>query len=244
MANKRSARNDTVADKLARVLTGTRVRVFFMRDGVAQALSGTLIMVTGSEGHFRSVTGEATTIPIKAITSFMIPAEASAKAERERRRSVLGWWLIRITVGLVVLSVVGYFGLRKSDSSGWVLVVSIVLLASILPGLLVGLLVAKGERPDQLSPSDAIRANLIDNPAQFGTEEAELLSQIRRTHIKWMAVKFAFGTGVLFVATSQISSYDWTSIQAVSGFFLFVAAGSYIGTIAARGWMQVGNYRG
>ena len=244
MADNRAARNDTVADRLARVLSGTRVRVFFMRDGVAQALSGTLTKVMDSEGHFRSLTGEAMTIPVKAITSFMIPAEASAKAEQESQRSELGRWLIRIMVGMVVLWVVGYIGLRNSDSSGWVLVVSIVLLASILPGLLVGSLVAKGERPDQLSAADAIRARLIDDPARFGAEEAELLSRIRRTHIKWMAVKFAFGTGVLFVATSQSSSHNWTSIQAVSEFFLFVAAGSYIGTIWARGWMQVGNYRG
>ncbi len=244
MSKNRSARNESVAGRLARVRGGTGVRVFYMRDGVAQALSGTVTMVTDSEGHFRSLTGEAVTIPLKAITSFMIPAEATAEAERERRRSVLVRWLIRLMIALVVVWAVGYFGFPKSDSGVWVFGVLLVLLASTLPGVLVGWLVARGERPDQLSSTDITLARLVDDPARFGATDAELLTRIRQAHIRWMAVKFAFGTGCLFVATSQSVWSDPTSIEAVTSFFLFVATGAYIGTIWARGWMRIGNYRG
>ena len=241
MSKNRSARNESIADRLARVQSSTRVRVFFMRDGVAQALSGTLTMVAGSEGRFLSLAGEAVTIPLKAITSFTIPAETDAKDQRERRRSLVARWLIRLMIGLAVVWVVRY-GYRESDAP--VFTVLIVLLGSLPPGLLVGWLVAKGERPDQLSAADAIRADLIEDPSQFGAEQAELLSRIRRTHIKWMAVKFAFGTACFFFAASQAGSSDKTSIEDVIVVSLLVTAGAYIGTIWARGWMQIGNYRG
>ena len=58
------------------------------------------------------------------------------------------------------------------------------------------------------------------------------------------AVKFAFGTGCVFVATMQAGSSDSTTIEILTAFFLFVAAGAYIGTMWARGWMSIGNYRG